>query len=60
MCIQIAIQLKADQQHLCDYPHLPTDYRHTDKHLKLVMALIALCCTRQSRATNIDRCMQEI
>ncbi len=26
--------------------------RHTDKHLKLIMTLIALCCTRQSRAPN--------
>ncbi len=25
-----------------------TDYRHADKHLRLVMTLIALCCTRQS------------
>ncbi len=36
------------------------DYRHTDKHLRLVMTLISLCCTRQSRAPNIDRCALEI
>ena len=28
---------------------MPTDYRHIDKHVRLVMTLIALCCTRQSR-----------
>ena len=33
--------------------------RHTDKHLRLVMTLIALCCTRQSRGPNIDRCMPQ-
>ena len=37
-------KIKADRLHLRDYPHTPIDYRHTDKHLKLVMALIALCC----------------
>ncbi len=29
--------------------HVP-DHRHTDKDLRLVMTLIALCCIRQSRA----------
>ncbi len=23
-----------------DYPHTPTDYRHTDKHLKLVVKVV--------------------
>ena len=32
-----------------NYPHTLTDYRHTDKHLRLVMVLIALYCTQQSR-----------
>ncbi len=32
-----------------------TDYRHTDKHLRLVMSLVALCWTRQSRAPIINR-----
>ncbi len=40
-------KLKADWSHQRDYQHTPTDYRHTDKHLWLVMTLIALCCTRQ-------------
>ncbi len=31
----------------------------TDKHLRLVMTLIALDCTRQSRAPNFDRCTPE-
>ncbi len=28
--------------HLRNYPHTPIDYRHTDKHLRLVMIRIAL------------------
>ena len=40
------ITLKADRPHLCNYQHMPTNYRHTDKHLRLVMTLIALSCTR--------------
>ena len=47
--------LKADRLHPRDYPHRPTDYRHTDKHLRLEMTLIALYCTQQSRAPNIDQ-----
>ncbi len=53
-------QLKADRPHPRDYPHTPTDYRHTDKHLRLVMTPIALCFTLQSRALNIDRWAPEI
>ncbi len=45
-------QKKADQLHSRDYLYMPTDYRHTDKHLRLVMTPIAICCTRQSRAPN--------
>ncbi len=36
------------------------NYRLTDKHLRLVMTLIAFCCTWQSRDPKIDRCMPEI
>ncbi len=54
------VQLKANRLHLHDNPHSPTDYRHTDKHLRLVMTLIALCCPRQNRTPNIDRCMLDI
>ena len=35
-------QLKADWPHPRNYPHKPTDNRHTDKHLRLVMVLIVL------------------
>ncbi len=52
-------KLKADRPHPRNYPPTPTDYRHTDKHLRLVMVLIGLYCTRQSRAPNIDRCAPE-
>ncbi len=57
--IHVPPKLKVDRPHPCDYPHTSTDYRHTDKHLGLVMTLIAFCCTRQSRAPNIDRCAPE-
>ena len=30
-------ELKADRPHPRNYPHTPTDYRHTDNHLRLVM-----------------------
>ena len=29
-------KLKADRLHPRDYPHTPNNYRHTDKHLRLV------------------------
>ncbi len=32
-------KLKADRPHPRDYPHTPTDYRYTDKHFGLVIAL---------------------
>ena len=31
--------LKADRPHSRDYPQTPTDYRHTDNHLRLVMVV---------------------
>ncbi len=37
-------QLKADRPHPRDHLHTPTNYRHTDKHHRLVMNLIAPCC----------------
>ncbi len=33
-------KLKDDRPHPRDYPNMPTNYRHTDKHLRLVMTLI--------------------
>ncbi len=42
--------LKDNRPHLCNYPHMPTDYGHTDKHLN----------TLQNRGPNIDRCVPEI
>ena len=47
---QCSVKLKAN------YSHLHTDYRHTDKHLRLVMGIVALYCTQQSQAPNIGRC----
>ncbi len=52
--------LEADRLHPCNYLHTPTDYRHTEKHLRLVMRVVTLCCTRQSRASYFDRCVPEI
>ena len=54
------LRIKADRLHLRYYPYKPPDYRHTDKYLRLVITPIALCCTQQSRAPNIDRCTPEI
>ncbi len=53
-------ELKADHLHPRNYPHTPASYRHTDKHIGLVMTPIALFCTRQNRAPNIDRYAPEI
>ncbi len=58
-CAFLKIKLKADRPHPRDYPHTSTNYRHTDKHLRQVMTAIALCCTRQSKAPNIDHCTPE-
>ncbi len=30
-------KLKADRPHPRDYPQMPTNYRHTDNHLRLVI-----------------------
>ncbi len=38
-------KLKADRPLLDNYPHTLPDYRHTDKHLRLGMVLIALYCS---------------
>ncbi len=56
----MSTSIKANRLHPHHYPYMPPDYRHTDQHLKLVMTLIALWCTQQSRAPNIDRCVPEI
>ncbi len=42
----VQLELKADQPHLRNYLHMPTDYTHTDKHFRLVMTLDALCTDR--------------
>ena len=48
-------KLKAGRPHPRKYPHTPTGYSHTDKHLRLVMTPIALNCTRQSRVSADGR-----
>ncbi len=60
-------KLKADRPHPRDYPHTPPDYGHTDKTVGLVRTTLyfkfegnCLCCTRQSRAPNIDRYAPDI
>ncbi len=53
-------RLKADRPHPCNYLQTPNDYRHTENNLRLVMVVVALFCTRQSRAPNIGRCSPEI
>ena len=52
--------LKADRPQPRNYALTRTDYKHTYNHLRLGMVVVALCCTQQSRAPNIDRCAPEI
>ncbi len=52
-------KINADRLHQHNCPHTLTDYRCTDKHLRLLMPPIALNCTWQSQALNIDRCIPE-
>ncbi len=48
-------RLKADRPHSRNYLHTSTDYRHTAKHGRLIMGVVALCCNWKSRAPNINR-----
>ena len=48
------IKLKANRLHPCNYLHTPTDFRHTDKHLRLVMVLIALISTAIRQKIDLD------
>ena len=58
----------ADQPHLQYYPHMSIDYKHTDIYIRLVMtllcskqlAVIAVCCTQQSRAPYINCCARKL
>ena len=45
-------KLKADRPHPRNYPHMPTDHRHTDKHFRLVMTL--LCSKQESAHRQMD------
>ncbi len=38
--VHFMVKLKADRPPPRIYPHMPTDYRHTDEHLRLVMTLL--------------------
>ena len=42
---QPSCKLKADRPHPCNYPHTPTDCRHTDNRLRPVVVVVALRCT---------------
>ncbi len=56
-CILIS---KANWLHPCNYLHKPTDYRHTDNHVRLIMVVVALCCTWQSwapKTVHMWKCM---
>ena len=48
MVYSVQGKLNADGPHPRDNPHTPTDYRHTDKHLGLVMTLIALSSDKRT------------
>ncbi len=60
-------KLKADRPPPRDYPHMPPDYRHTDKTLGLVTTTLyskfegnCLLLHSASRAPNIDRYAPDI
>ncbi len=57
---QIYWLIKADRLHPRNYLHTPTNYRHTDNYLRLVMVVVAPCCPRLFLAPNIDGCAPEI
>ncbi len=46
-------RLKADRPHPRYYPHTPQDHRHTHKDFRLVMSLMALCCTWQTKNSEM-------
>ncbi len=50
-------KIKADRPHPRNYPHTPTDDRHTYQHLRLAIALIALYWSNGSAwgRTQMDR-----
>ena len=52
----IYAQLKADRPHPHDYLHIstPSHYRHTDKHLRLVMKVVGQRFNRESANKWID------
>ena len=61
----MANKLKADRPHLRCYMYMLSDYRHTDKHLRLVRAhwltdgqmlpsLLSPCFAKDTRLINIS------
>ncbi len=61
--LMVRVAIKAQQYQkpiVCIHAVIRVRPLITDKHLLLVMTLIALCCTRQSQARNIDRCAPEV
>ncbi len=63
----VTSKLKADLSHLSNYLHMPTEYRHTDNHLRLVMVVVVTdrlslpsalspCFTKAMRSITIIVC----
>ena len=50
--------LKADRPHLQDYLHKPSAHRHTDKYIRIRMAMIALFFTFDGKMKVIDQTVQ--
>ena len=53
-----SLNTKNDLVHPRNKPHMPTDYRHTDKHLRLIMTSIPktnICVRCRTEQPDIDR-----
>ena len=46
--------IKADRLHPGNYPHKPTNYRHTYFHVRLVMMVVPPYCICQSKDRSAD------
>ncbi len=49
------MELKADRPHPRNYPHTPTDHRHTDKHFRLVMTFLCSKVAVFNRRAHTDK-----
>ena len=51
--VEAWLKLKADLPHPHDYPHMLTDYRYTDKHLRLVRLLLLFAALGKAEPATV-------